>query len=167
MMIRFLIIILIVLVGAAALTTLNPSAEQSINPIIKGLNTVRSWFTGASGTLEDAAKNPLTAADKNATLVHKWQDSAGEWHFSNQPPPAGIKGSIETYRNDVNITQAPPVVEVAPEPVEQASDGIPTTASPLLPITDPDKVKQLIEDAKNVQKLVNDRQKNIEQHINP
>jgi hypothetical protein len=167
MMIRFLIIILIVVVGAAALTTLNPSAEQSINPIIKGLNTVHSWLKQTPSVPEAPSKGSLTATDKNATQVHKWQDSAGEWHFSNQPPPAGIKGSIETYRNDVNITQAPPVIEVVPEPAEQATDGIPTTALPLLPITDPDRVKKLIEDAKNVQKLVNDRQKNIDQQINP
>lgn len=163
MMIRFLIIILIVVVGAAALTTLNPSAEQSINPIIKGLNTVRSWFKQTPSVPE----GPLTAADKNTTKVHKWQDSAGEWHFSNQPPPAGIKGSVETYRNDVNITQAPPIIEVAPEPAEQPSEAIPDTAAPLLPITDPDRVKQLIEDAKNVQNLVNDRKKAIDQQINP
>ena len=171
MMIRFLIIIVIVLIGAAALTTLNPAADKSLNPIMKGLGTVRSWFTGASITLESAAKDPLSAVgnatDKNATQVYKWQDAAGAWHFSNTPPPAGIKGSVETYRNDINITQAvqPPVV-IAPEPEKKATD-IPTTASPLLPITDPDRVKQLIDDAKNVQNLVNDRQKNIDQHLTP
>ena len=167
MMIRFLIIIVIVLIGAAALTTLNPAADQSLNPIMKGLSTVRSWFTGASITLESAAKDPLTAVDnatdKNATQVYKWQDAAGEWHFSNKPPPAGIKGSVETYRNDVNITQAiQPPIEIAPESEKKAATDIPDTASPLLPITDPDRVKQLIDDARNVQNLVNDRQKNID-----
>lgn len=167
MMIRLLIIIAIVLVGAAALTTLNPSADKSVNPIMKGLSTVRSWFTGASSSLESAAKDPLISGGK-ATQVYKWQDASGEWHFSNTPPPAGIKGSVETYRNDVNITQAvQPPVEVAPEPAEKVSTDIPGSASPLLPITDPDRVKQLIEDAKNVQNLVNDREKNIDQHLNP
>ena len=166
MMIRFLIIVVIVLVGAAALTTLNPAADKSLNPIMKGLGTVRSWFTGASTTLESVAKDPQTSGG-NATQVYKWLDASGEWHFSNTPPPAGIKGSVETYRNDVNITQAvqPPVV-IAPEPEKKATN-IPTTASPLLPITDPDRVKQLIDDAKNVQNLVNDRKKNIDQHLNP
>lgn len=171
MMIRLMIIIVIVLVGAAALTTLNPAADKSLNPIIKGLNTVRSWFTGAATTLESAAKDPLTAVDnatdKKATQVYKWQDASGEWHFSSQPPPKGIKGSVETYRTDVNITQALPEPVVAePEPAKVTTD-IPTTASPLLPITDPERVKKLIEDAKNVQNLVDDRQKNIDQHIKP
>lgn len=170
MMIRLMIIIVIVLVGAAALTTLNPAADESLNPIMKGLNTVRSWFTGASLTLESAAKDPLSAVDnaidKNTTQVYKWQDASGAWHFSSEPPPKGIKGSMETYRSDVNITQAASLpVEVIPEPTEKTATDIPTTASPLLPITDPDRVKQLIEDAKNVQNLVNDRQQNIDQHL--
>jgi len=170
MMIRLLIIVLIVLVGAAALTTLNPAADKSLNPIMKGLASVRAWFSESATTVESTVKDPLTSMDKNATKVYKWQDAAGEWHFSNQPPPAGIKGSVETYRSDVNVTQAPPVVEVIPEPeVEAESKGkaeaIPDSAAPLMPITDPEKVKQLIEDAKNVQGLVDNRQKNIDQHL--
>lgn len=170
MMIRILIIILIVLVGAAALTTLNPSAKKTLNPIMKGLMTVRSnidsWIRGSETMLDSAAKDPLAATenaiDKNVTQVYKWQDANGEWHFSNEPPPAGIKGSVESYRNDVNISQAPPVVEVAPEPTEQPDSDIPDSNIPLLPITDPERVKQLIDDAKNVQELVNNRQQNID-----
>jgi hypothetical protein len=174
MMIRLLIIILIVLVGAAALTTLNPAADKTLNPIMRGLASVRanldSWFSGSSAHLENAKKDPLTAAgdaiDKNVTQVYKWQDASGEWHFSSEPPPAGTKSSIETYRSDVNIVQAPPPpVEVVPEATEQPDSDIPTTAAPLLPITDPERVQQLINDAKNVQELVNNRQQNIEQHL--
>lgn len=172
MMIRLMIIILIVLVGAAALTTLNPAADKSLNPIMKGLASVRAWFSESTSAVESTVKDPLTAVDKNATKVYKWQDTFGEWHFSNQPPPPGIKGSVETYRSDVNITRAPPVVEVIPEPEAETqakgkANDIPDTASPLMPITDPERVKQLIEDAKNVQGLVNDRQKNIDQHLPP
>lgn len=163
MMIRFLIIILIVLVGAAALSELNPKAEQSTNPLLKGLAHVRSWFIDVS-----ISKNiPLVTPDENETTVYKWQDDTGEWHFSGQPPPAGISSSVETYRSDVNLTQAPPPpVEAKPDPVENTAD-IPSGSAALLPITDPERVKQLIEDAKNVQNLVNERQQNIEQHLNP
>lgn len=159
MMIRFLIIILIVLVGAAALTSLNPSVEESTNPILKGLANVRSWFSGGS-----APKLPLPETDKNETKVYKWQDAAGEWHFSNQPPPSGVSSSVETYRSDVNITQAPPPVEEAPAQPDASAD-IPQTAAPLLPITDPERVQQLIEDAKNVQKLVDQRHQQIDEKL--
>jgi hypothetical protein len=164
MMIRFLIIILIVLVGAAALTSLNPSAEDTTNPILKGLANVRSWFT-----CSPAPKLPLPEVEKdeNATKVYKWQDESGEWHFSNQPPPSGVASSVETYRSDVNITQAPPPpVEEKQEPAETDTE-VPQTAVPLLPITDPERVQKLIEDAQNVQKLVDQRQEQIDQQLKP
>ncbi|MBN4079106.1 DUF4124 domain-containing protein [Beggiatoa alba] len=160
MMIRFLIIILIVLVGGAALTELNPGAEQSTNPILKGLGTVRSWFDDATTSI------PLMTPDANETKVYKWQDDSGAWHFSNNPPPVGVNGSVEIYRSDINITQAPPPIEIMPKPANDTA-AIPDSPSPLLPITDPGRVKQLIEDAKNVQNRVTDRQKNIEQSLNP
>lgn len=161
MMIRILIIALIVLVGAAVLTQLNPGAEKSANPIIKGLAVVQSWFKGAS-----APKLPGIGRDKNETAVYKWQDKKGEWHFSNQPPPAGVASSVKTYRSDVNITQAPPLIESKPAPPDKTAP-LPETTSPLLPITDPERVKQLIEDARNVQGLVNNRQQKLDAQIDP
>ena len=163
MMIRLLIIILIVLVSAAALTVLNPSAEKSTNPIIKGLATVQSWFRESSAP-------KLPGMDENETTVYKWRDNSGEWHFSNQPPPAGVASSVKTYRSDINITQTPPPpppVENATEEPDKKTADIPQTASPLLPITDPKRVKQLIDDAKNVQDLVNNRQKALDAQIDP
>ncbi len=163
MMIRLLIIILIVLVGAAALTQLNPSAEKSTNPIVKGLATIQSWFRGSSAP-------KLPGMSENETTVYKWQDDSGEWHFSNQPPPAGVDSSVKTYRSDINITQAPPppppIENTTEEPDKKTAD-IPQTASPLLPITDPERVKQLIDDAKNVQDLVNNRQQTLDAQIAP
>ncbi len=162
MMIRLLIIILMVLVGAAVLIGLNPSAEKSTNPIIKGLATVQSWFRGSSAP-------KLLGMDENETTVYKWQDDLGEWHFSNQPPPTGVTSSVKTYRSDVNITQAPPPppTESAAEEPDKKTADIPETATPLLPITDPERVKQLIEDAKNVQGLVGKRQQTLDAQIDP
>jgi len=164
-MMRILIIILIVLVGAAVLSQLSPSAEKSTNPIIKGLATVQSWFPGAA-----APKLPGSdaASDDKQTIVYKWQDNAGEWHFSNQPPPKNIASSVKTYRSDINITQTPslPPVETK-QPTSAKPRDIPTSAAPLLPITDPERVKQLIDDAKNVQNLVNNRQMTLNKNIEP
>lgn len=160
-MIRLLIVILIVVVGAAALSQLNPSADKSTNPIVKGLATVQSWFRGAS-----APKQP--GQDKNETIVYKWQDTTGAWHFSNQPPPTGVASSVKTYRSDVNITRTPPPLSAKPESTTASKPAaIPETAAPLLPITDPARVKQLIEDAQNVQNLVDDRQKSLDKQIEP
>lgn len=166
LMIRILIVLLIVVVGAAALTTLNPLSDKSTNPIIKGLNSIQAWFKQPP-TIPQTINPTETSQqprDDNETKVYKWQDQAGEWHFSNEPPPAGISSSVKIYRSDVNITPAPSAVVTTPEEPPQAA-AIPDTASPLLPITDPERVKQLIEDAKNVQNLVDSRKKTIDQQV--
>ncbi|HEC20096.1 MAG TPA: DUF4124 domain-containing protein [Gammaproteobacteria bacterium] len=155
-MIRILIVVLLVVVGAAALSDLNPAAEQSVNPIVKGLATIQSWFRS----------NPLptTAGNKeNETVVYKWKDTSGEWHFSNQPPPEGTASSVKIYRSDTNVTQAPASTSPPSIPATQ-TPPIPQTPAPLLPITDPQRVKQLVEDAKNVQGLMDKRQQTLEQH---
>jgi hypothetical protein len=158
MMIRILIVILIMLVGAAALTSLNPQADKTTNPILKGLANVRSWFNRS----DNIANIP-----QKTTKVYKWQDKNGAWHFSNQPPPEGVASKVVTYRSDTNVTQAPQAATES-TPAQQATK--PATATPpadsnipLLPITDPERVKQLIDDAKNVQQLVNQHQQQIEQ----
>ena len=157
-MIHILIVILLLLVGAAALTELNPASDSSDNPLMKGLATVHAWFSEAP----DKSKSAKTK--KGETAVYKWQDAAGEWHFSNQPPPPGISHKVTIYRSDTNITQAPPAPE--PKPAPAANTGaIPQTAAPLLPITDPERVKQLIEDAKNVQGLMDKRQADIDKQV--
>jgi len=157
MMIRILIVILIMLVGAAALTELNPQADKSTNPILRGLANVRSWFSHS----ESIATSP-----KHTTKVYKWRDKEGAWHFSNQPPPEGVASSVITYRSDTNITQAPKA-PAEPTPTTPASKPAATPPAdsnvPLLPITDPERVKQLIDDAKNVQQLLDNRQQQMEQ----
>lgn len=159
MMIRILIVILIMLVGAAALTELNPQADKSTNPILRGLANVRSWFSHSE---------QLADSRKKTTKVYKWQDKDGAWHFSNQPPPKGVASKVVTYRSDSNLTQAPKApAEPAPTgPAAQPATTTPPPADsnlPLLPITDPERVKQLIDDAKNVQQLLDNRQQQIEQ----
>ena len=41
--------------------------------------------------------------DMQTTTVYKWQDPAGGWHVSDQPPPAGTKYEVEKYTRDTNV----------------------------------------------------------------
>ena len=148
-LVRLLVVILILLVGAAALTQLNPSADKTASPLMKGLENVRSWFDTTPNKITKAVSEKSGAGHE--TKVYKWKDKQGEWHFSNHPPAKDVASSIKIYRNDVNITQAP---EPPPEPTEPAEQpSIPNTAAPLLPITNPEAVKKLIDDAKKYSEL--------------
>ena len=42
------------------------------------------------------------------TRVYKWQDDAGDWHISDQPPPAADDYESLDYREDVNVLPLPP-----------------------------------------------------------
>jgi hypothetical protein len=167
---RILIIVLFVLIGAAALTELNPGSEQTSNPIMKGLGVVRGWFDNSSHLIK-----ALPSTEKpHETTVYKWQDKNGGWHFSNAVPADDINSSVQTYRSDINITQPTQLPKPAAAQPKTATPNTKAAASPpqknrspLLPITDPKRVQQLIDDAKNVQNLVNERVNNIDDHLPP
>ncbi len=147
MFIRILIIVLIVLIGVAALSHLNPSADKSVQPLMDGLSTIRSH-------MDNSISSPPGDDNRDTgKTVYKWQDAQGDWHFSNNPPPEGTASSVKTYRTD-NATRfvTPKMPNTASQPT-----AVPDGNIPLLPITDPTRVKQLIDDARNVQSLVDER----------
>lgn len=100
--------------------------------------------------------------DSNAPAVsrtlYKWQDENGTWHYS-QTPPAGQVSETLTVSTNTNIIQAQALPE--PEPVEQTAQqknkaiDLPSLPSPMT--ISPNKTQQLIEDARNVQQLMNQR----------
>lgn len=163
LIIRILIVILIVLVGAAALSHLNPSADKSKSLLMEGLANIHTWFQSDSKQPNNAAKTQNEEKnDPNSIKVYKWQDASGTWQFSNEPPPEGVARSVKVYRTDANITQS---IKPEPPPAEnpaQTTTDIPTTAVPLMPLTDPERVKKLMEDAKNVQNLLDQHQQAID-----
>lgn len=164
MLFRLLIIIAIVLVGVAAFSHLNPSAQKSLQPLLDGLNTVKSWF---NNKISDIRKSGQTNDQTSGTTVYKWKDREGNWQFSNQPPPEDVASSVTVYHTDTNVTQAqkPPPLP-SEESTTPTNNAVPATPAPLLPYTNPERVKQLMDDAKNVQNIMDQRQQAIEQGEN-
>lgn len=150
MFLRLLIILIIAAIAGAVFFSI--SSDDVNSPLVRGLAKIQTLK-------KEAGPEPATE-----TAVYKWQDKNGEWHFSNQPPPEGAAASVSIYRSDVNIVSAP---AATPPPVEKTAttpNGDPATP-PLIPLADPGQVKQLIDDAKNVQNLMNDRQPQIDGKI--
>jgi len=148
MFLRLLIIFIIVAIAGAVFYNYNRSDDDT-SPLLRGLAKVRSLA-------KEAAPEPPVE-----TAVYKWQDKNGEWHFSNQPPPEGVAADVTVYRSDVNVTPAPKAD--TPQENTTANPATNPTNLPLLPLTDPTRIKQLIDDAKNVQNLADDRQQQIDQ----
>lgn len=152
MFLRLLIIFIIVAIAGAVFYGLN-SKDSGDTPLLRGLAKVQSLAKEAE---------PEKPAE---TLVYKWQDKNGEWHFSNQPPPEGVASNVTTYRSDVNVMQAPKADQPPPQEKTTTAPGSDPADPPLIPLADPGRVKQLIDDAKNVQNLMDDRKRQIDQQI--
>lgn len=94
--------------------------------------------------------------------VFKWQDAQGRWHYGDEPPEH-IPSQTLNVRTDTNIVRSvkiPPKKTVltpkkpAAEPQKQPDIALPMTLSP-------EKVGTLIQDARNVQSLVDKRVRDI------
>ena len=153
MFLSLLIVLIIVLVaGAFFLAPDNP--DDGSPALLQGLSQIRSMTEG------------LGNAENKTTTVYKWQDADGEWHFSNTPPPQGVASQVQTYRADTNVIQAPrqqqkPIAATPPQ-----SSAPPTEPDPGIPgLPSPAKAKKLLDDARAVQDLHNNRLDVLNQQI--
>lgn len=88
------------------------------------------------------------------TTVYRWQTPDGSWQFSDTPPQ-GVQVETVSVDPDRNLIEgvSPQNVEKTEKPAAETPElGVP------LPLTvSPKQAKQLIEDAKGVQKLMDQR----------
>ncbi len=115
--------------------------------------------------MPDAGKLSSGSGDKD--YFYRWYDAAGNVQFTTEPPPEGVEYTVKGYDPDTNLIQA------VTAPVEESQDE--TAANKARPTLDPDaldnpyspeNVKKLIEDAKNVQKVLNQRYQDQESALN-
>lgn len=104
------------------------------------------------GASSVGSKAKLSDKPETSQQVFKWKDSQGQWHYGSKPPE-GINAKSVKINKDQNIIDA----VVAPKPKKETE----TTAS-AQPIVKPNpyspaQVKKTIDDAKNVQNLINER----------
>jgi hypothetical protein len=103
------------------------------------------------------------AAPATPTQVYKWQDENGNWQFGDKPPE-----EVDYESTQVEGVQSVPAIkpqqkEEQPAAKNTSSDDI--SFNPLMPITDPGRVKQLIDDAKNIQGTLEQRKEAMDKQI--
>jgi len=100
-------------------------------------------------------------------VIYEWKDSEGAIQFSNQPPPEGVEYQVRQFDPNANVIQSvkPPSVttETASVEADGAATGVPE--EPLSTYT-PEGVKKLMDNARNVEKLLNQRFQQQESAIN-
>jgi hypothetical protein len=90
--------------------------------------------------------------------VYRWQGEDGGIQFSNEPPPAGVAYTVVEVNPDANLIQAPTAAAANTTRTPEAPKAAPPSSPIPSPLTvSPGQALQLIEDARNVQKLSDER----------
>lgn len=95
---------------------------------------------------------------------YKWQDEDGTWHYSDQPQ-TGQNIETVTVNTNANLIQGLRTEKKKEEKEEKVVEKEKAeTPSVPLPMTVPlEKVSKMLEDANNMQKLMDDRSQQIDQ----
>lgn len=102
----------------------------------------------------------------NSVTYYKWQDANGNWQFSDKSPE-GLDITKVKVNTNTNILQSfKEKVSNKLETSQTTSEKDKEANIPTSPIILPSQAKELIEDAKNIEQLMEDRQNKITQQIN-
>lgn len=91
--------------------------------------------------------------------VYKWQDAQGIWQFSSTPPPQGTGYTVQTYDPNANQIQAVEASKGITTPAQQKNQETPKPTD----VYSPGGVKQLIENAQQLQQTLNERNQQQQQ----
>jgi sporulation protein YlmC with PRC-barrel domain len=109
------------------------------------------------------SSNSAPSINSNQSF-YKWQDEDGTWHYSDQPQ---VGKNIETVTVNINTNLIQGLrIEKKEEKVIEKEVKKPEPESPSipLPMTVPmEKVSKMLEDASNMQQVMDNRNKQIEQ----
>ncbi len=107
----------------------------------------------------------ITSPSINTTQsFYKWQDEDGTWHYSDQPQD-GKNIETVTVNTNTNLIQGLRIEKKEEKVAEKEEEKPEPESSPIpLPMTVPlEKVSKMLEDANNMQQVMDDRNKQIEQ----
>ncbi len=111
--------------------------------------------------LQGLLDKPTDKITDSTTTVYKWQDADGNWQFGDTPPP---HNAYETTNiNRVQSVEMHRPAEIKPQPTEKVAP--PSSSPTLTPFTSPDKVKQLLDNARAIGPLLEQRKQAMDAQI--
>ncbi len=113
----------------------------------------------------DSSESSNASSSVNTSQsFYKWQAEDGTWHYSDQPQ-AGQTMETVTVNTDTNLIQGLRIEKKEEKVVEQKQETKKAEVPAIpLPMTVPlEKVSKMLEDASNMQQVMDDRKKAIDQ----
>ena len=130
-------------------------------PLMNFGNLKVPGFSTPDHTKRSEPKNSDRANNSSPNSIYEWKDEEGNIQFSNTPPAEGIEYTVREYDPNINVIQS---IELPVDKAE-APNTEPQTGQKILSSDDagdvysPEQIKKLIDDAKNVENILNDRLK--------
>jgi len=121
---------------------------------------ISAWWNHTSSQAKEKTDSIISGKKNQPTKVYKWQDSEGTWHYAESPNETGTSEEIWVDPN-TNVVEAikVPKKNTGVEEKSKSSDfNIPSPTT-----IGPNKIKQLVNDANNIQELIDKRAEHIEQ----
>lgn len=136
--------------------------EPSVPSLDLTLDNHVQQLTQQVKSLTTSANHVLTATSDEQTQVFRWQDINGQWHYSDTPNPDGQSEAVILKASDVTV--------LAPETFSLQSVSnkashmqmLPTLSQPFERIS---QAQETLQEAKNIQQLVDDRKEQLDQQI--
>lgn len=115
-------------------------------------------FGSGTATLQAGDVNPEADTDlRGKDVFYQWYDSAGNVQFTTVPPEEGIPYTIKGYDPDANVIQAVKLPEKKePETSAPAKNELDKEGGIGNPY-EQESIQKLIEDTKNVEKMLKQR----------
>ena len=147
----FIMIVLVVMAFAGPMFIKKPDGTSFIESPL-------DYFTSSP---KESTTSPIGVTSMQS--FYKWQDENGTWHYSDQPQ-AGQNIETVTVDTNVNLIQGLKIEKKKEDHVRQVPKQAAELPSIPLPMTVPlEKVSKMLDDANNIQQLMDDRTDQIDQ----
>jgi hypothetical protein len=117
------------------------------------------WFSTSS-----TSSNNNESSSNTTQSFYKWQNDSGTWHYSDKPP-VGKNTETVTVNTNTNLIKGLRVDKKKEQPVIEKNSQPQVESSPVaLPMKVPiEKISKILEDANNIQQIMDNRHEQIEQ----
>jgi hypothetical protein len=121
-------------------------------------------FDSGSGSKLTSSTRVLGGKD----VFYKWYDAEGNLQFTTEPPDDGIEYTVKGYDPNTNVIQAVklPEAETESAAIEPTPTGESASELPSMNAYDPESIKKLFEETRNIEKLLNQRYQNQNSNLN-
>lgn len=124
-------------------------STNTLNQAVKGINEAGDKVTSSISSDSSTITSSST--------IYKWQDETGQWHYSDSPNPHGKSIELTLNPEDITVIGAEDTSILNLE--SSTSEMSANTQTPS--ILNPESIKKLFEDAENIEKKLEKRNKEI------